>query len=62
MSVVLRMGSLGRTRPLELRRCDANIVLIKVDLPSPVCPEETVNWERTKDGVEETVPTQMTLN
>ena len=32
------MGSLGVRRPFESIKCDAKIVLINVDLPSPVCP------------------------
>lgn len=34
------MGSSGATRPLELRRCDAKMVLMRVDFPRPVWPAE----------------------
>ena len=38
--MVERTGSLGERRPLESMRWDAKIVLIKVDLPKPVCPAQ----------------------
>jgi hypothetical protein len=40
ISVVERMGSSGCRRPLESMRCDAKMVLMRVDLPSPVWPVE----------------------
>lgn len=38
ISVVDRIASVGVRRPLESIKCDAKIVLISVDLPSPVWP------------------------
>lgn len=38
MSVVERTGSSGSKRPLVSMRCEAKMVLIRVDLPSPVWP------------------------
>ena len=42
ISVVALTGSSGRRRPLVSMRCDAKMVLINVDLPSPVCPAHFV--------------------
>ena len=36
--MVERTGSSGASLPFESIRCDAKIVLIRVDLPRPVCP------------------------
>jgi hypothetical protein len=38
ISVVERTGSSGASRPFESIRCDAKIVLMRVDFPRPVCP------------------------
>lgn len=40
ISVVDLTCSSGLIRPFESIKCDANIVLISVDFPSPVCPEK----------------------
>lgn len=39
ISVVDRIGSSGDRRPLLSIRCEAKMVLINVDLPSPVWPD-----------------------
>ncbi len=40
ISVVERTGSSGDNLPLESIRCEAKMVLIKVDLPKPVWPTD----------------------
>lgn len=42
ISVVDRTGSEGVRRPFESIKCDAKIVFIRVDFPSPVCPVEVL--------------------
>lgn len=44
--MVERTGSEGVRRPLESMRCEAKMVLIRVDFPKPVCPIETALSER----------------
>ena len=37
------MGSSGDRRPLLSIRCEAKMVLMRVDLPSPVCPARSIS-------------------
>lgn len=54
MSVVDRTGSSGATRPLLLRRWEAKIVFIRVDLPRPVWPDvEEYVRARKNSGIEQ---------
>jgi len=39
--VVDRTGSSGASLPFESIRCEAKMVLMRVDFPRPVCPEIT---------------------
>lgn len=43
ISVVARTGSSGEVRPFDSIRCEAKMVLIKVDFPSPVWPIQTTS-------------------
>ena len=40
ISVVERTCSSGASLPFESIRCDAKMVLIRVDFPRPVCPAQ----------------------
>ena len=55
------MGSLGSKRPFESIRCDAKMVLIKVDLPSPVWPVR-IRDVHLCSFMYIHLPTQITLN
>ena len=48
ISVVWRMGSSGSMRPLVSTKCDANKVLISVDLPKPVWPGNSTTEVSTR--------------
>jgi hypothetical protein len=60
--VVERMISSGLRRPLDSMRCEAKMVLIRVDLPSPVWPivRHETRQSRSRAAVEQTVASRIT--
>lgn len=62
ISVVERMISSGLRRPLDSMRCEAKMVLIRVDLPSPVWPvvRRETRQLRSRAGGEQTVTSKTT--